>query len=87
VPGCPAGTGSKLWATHAICSGPLIVSDVISDSYMPGAMEFIRTDVPLRVNSSRECFGEMRGGPCCGSLVETLHTSHGIPGFWGNSTR
>src|SRR6267154_2833478 len=51
VPDRPAGTGSKLWATLSISSGPVIVSSVISDANMPGAIEFTRTGIPLRAIS------------------------------------
>jgi hypothetical protein len=51
VPDRPAGTGSKLWATLAISSGPVIVSSVISDANTPGAIEFTRTGIPLRAIS------------------------------------
>ena len=51
LPGRPAGTGSKLWATLAISSGPVIVSCVISDANAPGATEFTRTGIPLRAIS------------------------------------
>jgi hypothetical protein len=50
-PGRPAGTGSKLWATLASSSGPVIVSNVISDANEPGAIEFTRTGMPLRAIS------------------------------------
>ena len=51
MPGRPAGTGTMLWATIETCSSPVIVSNVISDSYTPGAIELTRTGMRLRANS------------------------------------
>jgi len=41
---------------------------------MPEAMEFIRTDMPLGVNSSRERFGEVGSGPAV--VFELLYANY-----------